>query len=65
MLYEVFSCTYSAIFISSPVLIYLGIRSSETPCVAEGKIAPAESGDVRGPVATTTEDRSSGGSPTI
>jgi preprotein translocase subunit SecF len=42
MLYGVFICTYSAIFISSPVLIYLGVRSSEAVRVPEGKVAPAE-----------------------
>ena len=42
MLYGVFICTYSAIFISSPVLIYLGVRSSEAARVPEGKVAPAE-----------------------
>jgi preprotein translocase subunit SecF len=42
MLYGVFICTYSAIFISSPMLIYIGLRSSETSKVPEGKVAPAE-----------------------
>ncbi|MBM6596132.1 protein translocase subunit SecF [Microvirga pudoricolor] len=42
MLYGVFVCTYSAIFISSPVLIYIGVRSSEASRMAEGKVAPAE-----------------------
>jgi preprotein translocase subunit SecF len=40
----VFICTYSAIFISTPVLIYLGLRSS-APEVAKahrGQVAPAE-----------------------
>jgi preprotein translocase subunit SecF len=42
MLAGVVICTYSAIFISSPVLIYLGVRSTEATRVPEGKIAPAE-----------------------
>lgn len=42
MLCGVVICTYSAIFISSPMLIYLGLRSSETAKAAEGKIVPAE-----------------------
>ena len=42
MLYGVFICTYSAICISSPMLIYIGLRSSETAKAAEGKVAPAE-----------------------
>jgi preprotein translocase subunit SecF len=42
MLAGVVICTYSAIFISSPVLIYLGVRSTEAARVPEGKVAPAE-----------------------
>nr|WP_255616334.1 protein translocase subunit SecF [Microvirga puerhi] len=42
MLYGVVICTYSAIFISSPMLIYIGLRSSETVKAPEGKVAPAE-----------------------
>jgi preprotein translocase subunit SecF len=42
MLYGVVICTYSAIFISSPMLIYIGLRSSETAKVPEGKVAAAE-----------------------
>ncbi|MGO4704255.1 protein translocase subunit SecF [Microvirga sp. 2MCAF38] len=42
MLTGVVICTYSAIFISSPMLIYLGLRSSEGAKIAEGKVAPAE-----------------------
>jgi preprotein translocase subunit SecF len=42
MLYGVVICTYSAIFISSPMLIYIGLRSSETAKVLEGKVAAAE-----------------------
>src|SRR4051812_41702782 len=40
----VFICTYSAIFISTPVLIYLGIRSSapEMAKAHRGQVAPAE-----------------------
>jgi preprotein translocase subunit SecF len=40
----VFICTYSAIFISTPVLIYLGIRSSapEVAKAPRGQVAPAE-----------------------
>ena len=42
MLYGVVICTYSAICISSPMLIYIGLRSSETAKVPEGKVAAAE-----------------------
>jgi len=42
MLYGVFICTYSAICISSPMLIYIGLRSPETAKVPEGKVAAAE-----------------------
>jgi preprotein translocase subunit SecF len=42
MLYGVVICTYSAIFISSPMLIYIGLRSSESAKVPEGKVAAAE-----------------------
>ncbi|WP_112664227.1 protein translocase subunit SecF [Microvirga flavescens] len=42
MLTGVVICTYSAIFISSPMLIYLGLRSSESAKAAEGEVAPAE-----------------------
>ncbi|MCB8822110.1 protein translocase subunit SecF [Microvirga rosea] len=42
MLYGVVVCTYSAIFISSPMLIYIGLRSTETVKAPEGKVAPAE-----------------------
>jgi preprotein translocase subunit SecF len=42
MLYGVFICTYSAIFISSPMLIYIGLRSSEAVKAPEGKVAAAE-----------------------
>jgi preprotein translocase subunit SecF len=35
-------CTYSAIFISSPILIYIGLRSSEPVKAPSGKVAPAE-----------------------
>ncbi|MGO4571427.1 protein translocase subunit SecF [Microvirga sp. 2TAF3] len=42
MLYGVVICTYSAIFISSPMLIYIGLRSPETVKAPEGKVAPAE-----------------------
>jgi len=40
----VFICTYSAIFISTPVLIYLGVRSSATEVAKapRGQVAPAE-----------------------
>jgi preprotein translocase subunit SecF len=42
MLCGVVICTYSAIFISSPMLIYLGVRSSaEETAVARGKVAQA------------------------
>ena len=42
MLCGVFICTYSAIFISTPVLIYLGVRSPEVAKVPAGRVAPAE-----------------------
>jgi preprotein translocase subunit SecF len=42
MLYGVIICTYSAICISSPMLIYIGLRSSETAKVPEGRAAAAE-----------------------
>jgi preprotein translocase subunit SecF len=42
MLYGVVICTYSAIFISSPMLIYIGLRSSESVRVSEGKAVAAE-----------------------
>jgi preprotein translocase subunit SecF len=42
MLYGVVICTYSAICISSPMLIYIGLRSSETAKVPEGRAAAAE-----------------------
>ncbi|WP_404291693.1 protein translocase subunit SecF [Microvirga sp. RSM25] len=42
MLYGVVICTYSAICISSPMLIYIGLRGSETVKVAEGRAAAAE-----------------------
>lgn len=42
MLYGVVICTYSAICISSPMLIYIGLRSSESVKVAEGRAAAAE-----------------------
>ncbi len=42
MLYGVVVSTYSAICISTPMLIYIGLRSSETAKVPEGKVAPAE-----------------------
>jgi len=42
MLYGVVICTYSAICISSPMLIYIGLRSSETVKVPEGRAAAAE-----------------------
>ncbi|MCG7394545.1 protein translocase subunit SecF [Microvirga sp. ACRRW] len=42
MLYGVVICTYSAICISSPMLIYIGLRGSETVKVPEGKAAAAE-----------------------
>jgi preprotein translocase subunit SecF len=44
MLAGVFICTYSAIFISTPVLIYLGLRSSapEVTKAHRGQVAPAE-----------------------
>ena len=44
MFVGVFICTYSAIFISTPVLIYLGVRSSapEVAKAPRGQVAPAE-----------------------
>jgi preprotein translocase subunit SecF len=42
MLYGVVICTYSAICISSPMLIYIGLRSSEVTKAVGGKVAPAE-----------------------
>ncbi|WP_210488030.1 protein translocase subunit SecF [Microvirga antarctica] len=42
MLYGVVICTYSAIFISSPMLIYIGLRGSEAARTVGGKVAPAE-----------------------
>jgi preprotein translocase subunit SecF len=42
MLYGVVICTYSAICISSPMLIYIGLRSPESVKVAEGKAVAAE-----------------------
>jgi preprotein translocase subunit SecF len=39
MLYGVVICTYSAICISSPMLIYIGLRGSETVKVPEGRAA--------------------------
>jgi preprotein translocase subunit SecF len=42
MLYGVVICTYSAICISSPMLIYIGLRSSESVKVSEGKAVAAE-----------------------
>lgn len=43
MLAGVFICTYSAIFISSPVLIYIGVRSAQTAGAREPAVAqPAE-----------------------
>nr|WP_210340209.1 protein translocase subunit SecF [Microvirga splendida] len=42
MLYGVVICTYSAIFISSPMLIYIGLRGSEAVKVPEGRAAAAE-----------------------
>ncbi|HZH10103.1 MAG TPA: protein translocase subunit SecF [Microvirga sp.] len=42
MLYGVVICTYSAICISTPMLIYIGLRASETVKVPEGKAAAAE-----------------------
>src|SRR5919107_2754039 len=42
MLYGVVICTYSAICISSPMLIYIGLRGSETAKVSEGRAAAAE-----------------------
>jgi preprotein translocase subunit SecF len=42
MLYGVVICTYSAICISSPMLIYIGLRGSETVRVPEGRAAAAE-----------------------
>ena len=43
MLAGVFICTYSAIFISSPVLIYIGLRPSQRAQARDGTLAqPAE-----------------------
>jgi len=42
MLYGVVICTYSAVCISSPMLIYIGLRGSETVKVPESKAAAAE-----------------------
>jgi preprotein translocase subunit SecF len=42
MLYGVVICTYSAICISSPMLIYIGLRGTEAVKVPEGKAAAAE-----------------------
>ena len=42
MLYGVVICTYSAICISSPMLIYIGLRGSEAAKSVGGKVAPAE-----------------------
>ncbi|MDF2813130.1 MAG: protein-export rane protein SecF [Microvirga sp.] len=42
MLYGVVICTYSAICISSPMLIYIGLRGSEATKTVGGKVAPAE-----------------------
>lgn len=43
MLAGVFICTYSAIFISSPVLIYLGVRASQRASARDAALAqPAE-----------------------
>jgi preprotein translocase subunit SecF len=42
MLYGVVICTYSAICISSPMLLYIGLRGSETVKVPEGRAAAAE-----------------------
>jgi preprotein translocase subunit SecF len=44
MLAGVFICTYSAIFISTPMLIYLGVRSGapEAARQPQGQVAPAE-----------------------
>jgi preprotein translocase subunit SecF len=42
MLYGVVICTYSAIFVSSPMLIYIGLRSSEAAKAVDRKVAPAE-----------------------
>jgi preprotein translocase subunit SecF len=42
MLYGVVICTYSAICISSPMLIYIGLRGSEIVKVPEGRAAAAE-----------------------
>jgi preprotein translocase subunit SecF len=42
MLYGVVICTYSAICISSPMLIYIGLRSAESVKVSEGKAVAAE-----------------------
>jgi preprotein translocase subunit SecF len=42
MLYGVVISTYSAICISTPMLIYIGLRNSESVKVVEGKAAAAE-----------------------
>ena len=42
MLYGVVICTYSAICISTPMLIYIGLRSSEVANVPETRAAAAE-----------------------
>jgi preprotein translocase subunit SecF len=42
MLYGVVICTYSAICISTPMLIYIGLRNSETVAVPQTRAAAAE-----------------------
>jgi preprotein translocase subunit SecF len=42
MLYGVVICTYSAICISTPMLIYIGLRNSEAVKVPETRAAAAE-----------------------
>nr|WP_210277699.1 protein translocase subunit SecF [Microvirga lupini] len=42
MLFGVVICTYSAICISTPMLIYIGLRGSEAAKVPEGRAAAAE-----------------------
>ena len=42
MLYGVVICTYSAICISTPMLIYIGLRNSETAAVPQARAAAAE-----------------------
>jgi preprotein translocase subunit SecF len=42
MLYGVVICTYSAICISTPMLIYIGLRNSETVAVPQARAAAAE-----------------------